>query len=313
MHTRVGSSFFLIDMPNNNLPLSVTDQITLLKGRGLVFNDEISAAHFLFNNNFYRLKSYMHIFHAPDKHFLKNIFFEDILELYHFDRDLRSLIFNATEEIEIAFRTQIISQYSMSYGGHWYLDEIYFRNHSLHFNFLEKLYDNIESSTEDFMVPYKKQISVSSCWMVPACWISFEVMSFRQLSMLYQNLYRNDKCKKDVAVHFGIKSPLVLENWMHCMSLIRNICAHHGRLWNRTIPKNIELLNSCSEPFIQISNIRTDKIYAYICCMLYLLNKIEPQNNFKLQLFKLFEKYPSTKLNLMGFPQGWESEPLWKI
>ncbi|MDV0447447.1 hypothetical protein MsAg5_13380 [Methanosarcinaceae archaeon Ag5] len=299
---------------NNNLPLSVDNQTILLMNRGLIIRDQTYVENFLLNNTFYRLKNYTRPFqdNSLEGHpFVNNTCFEDVLDVYNFDIDLRSLIFKATEKIEIAFRTQLIQHYSLAYGAHWYLDEKHFRSQSSYTIFLADFFNTLQRSTEDFIEPYKMK-SGSTCWMVPACWISFEIISLGKLSKLFTNLYQSDSCKKKIADHFKIKSPLVLENWIYCISVVRNICAHHGRLWNRTIPMDIEFLKkTCSGSFIQNLNIPSNKIYAYICAIQYLLNAIDPENDFKIGLFDLFEKNPSINLSEMGFPIDWRSEAFW--
>ena len=100
-------------------PLSITDQIAKLKKRGLNFNDERKAAHYLSNISYYRLRAYTYPFQDnsdPNHQFIKEICFEEIIELYVFDRRLRLLVFNAIEKIEIALRTKIVYEFSMANG-----------------------------------------------------------------------------------------------------------------------------------------------------------------------------------------------------
>jgi Abortive infection bacteriophage resistance protein len=147
---------------------------------------------------------------------------------------------------------------------------------------------------------------------MPPCWVCFEIMTFGHLSNLFKNLEHTNQCKKNIASFFGLKSPELLENWIHCLSSIRNICAHHSRLWNRNIAVNIELPKKPLNPFIQNESVRPDKLYAPICCILYLLNVIEPNNTFKKELIELLTKY-SINTSPMGFPSNWKQESFWKI
>ena len=117
-------------------PISISEQIEKLKDRGLSFLDEKKAANYLSNISYYRLRAYTYPFQDndnPDHPFVQKIDFEDIIELYVFDRRLRLLIFNAIEKIEIALRTQIIYHFSLAYGAYWHLkpelcnNALYFR------------------------------------------------------------------------------------------------------------------------------------------------------------------------------------------
>ena len=101
--------------------ISIPDQISKLKARGLRFGDEAKAANYLSNISFYRLRAYTYPFqdnNDPEHPFIKQVSFEEILRLYVFDRQMRLLLFNALEKIEIAFRTQIIYEYAMAHGAY---------------------------------------------------------------------------------------------------------------------------------------------------------------------------------------------------
>src|SRR5674476_641863 len=118
-------------MKYTKLPISIPYQISKLKQRGLSFADEQKAANYLSNISFYRLRAYTYPFqdnNEANHPFIKKVSFEDIMHLYVFDRQLRLLLFNAIEKIEIAFRTQIIYQYAMVHGSHWHLKRELYTN-----------------------------------------------------------------------------------------------------------------------------------------------------------------------------------------
>jgi abortive infection bacteriophage resistance protein len=109
-------------------PLPIIRQISKLKSRGLLFDDEELAAYYLANISYYRLRAYTFPFQdnyneANDHCFLRNdIRFGDITDLYNFDSRLRSLIFSAIEKIEISLRTKIVYEYSIeTKDSHWFL------------------------------------------------------------------------------------------------------------------------------------------------------------------------------------------------
>src|ERR1700755_1867919 len=132
-------------------PLSILQQIALLKQRKLVFKDETRAFHYLSNISYYRLRAYTYPFQdntKPDHPFIKPVTFEDILDLYLFDRRLRLLVFDALEKIEIALRTKIIYQYALNYGSHWYENMSLYRNRQRFIYDMNKLYDEVNRSSE---------------------------------------------------------------------------------------------------------------------------------------------------------------------
>ena len=100
-------------------PLLYAEQLRLLTGRGLIINDVISAELYLQHISYYRLSAYMIPFQGTKDVFNADTTFEKIVDLYVFDRELRLLVLDATERIEIAVRSQIIYQMAHKYGSHW--------------------------------------------------------------------------------------------------------------------------------------------------------------------------------------------------
>lgn len=140
--------------------------------------------------------------------------------------------------------------------------------------------------------------------------MSLEVSSIGLLSKFFSNL-NNDLCKQKITLNFGIKDIDILENWMLCFSLLRNICAHHGRVWNRRMTQ-ITLLRKPNNIYIENKNLRPYKIYGYIVQMHYILNIISPQHDFKSRLIQLIQHCPLAQEKEMGFPDGWQNEIFWQ-
>lgn len=297
-------------MKYTKVALPISEQIESLKNRGLTIQDEQKASHYLSNISYYRLRAYTYPFqdnNDSNHPFIKKVSFEQIIQLYVFDRQLRLLIFNAIEKIEIALRTQIIYQYSLMYGSHWHLNPSLYNNSVYFAEQIASLNKEIDRSNEAFIKHYKKTYTAPK---EPPCWMSLEVSSMGLLSKIFANL-KKDNCKKSVAFHFGLKDEDLLKNWMFCFSILRNICAHHGRIWNRRFPE-IQLPRKPLNEFIANKNIHTNKIYASICCINYILNTISPYHDFKSKLLLLMQNCPLAQEKEMGFPKDWQSEALWQ-
>ncbi|MCL2141725.1 MAG: Abi family protein [Methanimicrococcus sp.] len=291
---------------NKNV-LTVAQQVDKLKNESLLFKDESWAMSYLGNHNFYRLQGYMHHFQDRRSHkFSSCLYFEDIINVYEFDSELRLLLFEATGKIEISLRNQLINYYSLEHGSHWYLKSHLFRNENNHKNFLQFLSSKMNDSDEAFIKHYKEKYDIPS---EPACWMIMELISFGYLSRLFSNLNFSD-CKSKIVEYYGLSSYEVLENWLHCITFIRNKCAHHNRLWNKNCSYNIKIPKKTNHSFVQNKNIENNKLYAYICCISYLLNVINPDNCFKKSFIDLFDKY-HIQLEGMGFPKDWEDDPFW--
>jgi abortive infection bacteriophage resistance protein len=104
----------------NKSPLTFLDQIALLKIRGMHFDNESKALLYLQEISYYRLSAYFLPYQTEKDTFEKQITFEQVLKTYTFDRELRLLVFDCIERIEVAIRTQFIYQMAIQYNdSHW--------------------------------------------------------------------------------------------------------------------------------------------------------------------------------------------------
>jgi len=304
-------NLFQMPMQFNKPAISLADQVARLKSRGLKIADETEAELCLANISYYRLRAYTYPFqdNTDTNHaFVISISFDDIIELYKFDRRLSQLIFAALEKIEIALRTQIIHHWAMAYGSHWQLEPALYRDPMKFANQINSLQTEINRSHETFIEHYKNTYTTPS---EPPAWMSLEVSSFGLLSQIFSNLKKGNE-KLAIANHFGLNDLSILENWMLCFSNIRNICAHHGRLWNRRLTAHIKFPNNPQNTFIAIRQIYPYKLYAALCCVQYMLNTIIPANGFKTELIDLMKTCPLAQEKEMGFPANWLDENFWK-
>lgn len=261
--------------------------------------------------SYYRLRAYTYPFqdnHNPAHPFVVDIGFDDIFDLYSFDHLLRSEVFNMLGIIEIAFRTQIIYQFSQEHGSHWQTDPALYRDPMKFANQLNSLQEEIRRSNEDFIDHYRKKYTDPN---EPPSWMSLEVSSFGLLSKIFQNLAKG-KAKINVAKYFGINDISIIENWLLCFSNVRNICAHHSRLWNRRLTAKPKLPYVTKYPFISNHDIYPNKIYATLCCMLYILKIIRPEMDYTAKIKTILMSCPMCELSEMGIPNNWEQEDFWK-
>jgi abortive infection bacteriophage resistance protein len=298
-------------MNYNKPPLSISDQIALLESRGLKIPNRPRTKHYLQHISYYRLRAYTHSFQdnsSVNHPFIVEMTFDEIIELYIFDRELRLLLMDAIERIEIAIRTQIIYEFSMRYDSHWFMDERKFINRHQFKRDFESLEREVNRSTETFIRHYKDKYATPP---MPPAWMSLEVTSFGLLSKFYENL-KSDVAKKNVAKHFGLGKPIVLESWLHSISFIRNIVAHHGRLWNRVVTKRPMNPRVTHNTWLEDVTVPENKLYFSLCCIQYLLKTVNPTNSFNKRLAELLSKNSKiVNIHDMGFPVNWENEPLW--
>ena len=294
----------------NKQPISIADQISILKSRGLMFDNEQEAVEHLKIISYFRLASYWKPMESDKlKHIFKpNSKFENVVTLYNFDKELRTLIFSAIQSIEIALRTKIIQIVSSNYGAFWFTEKSLFTNTTIFSKCLLNIEEELKRSKEDFLIEHFAKYDNPP---YPPAWKTLEVSSFGTLSKLYCNLADNN-LKKQIARELGLPQHLYLESWIKSLSVLRNCIAHHARIWNRKYPWKPQIPQKLQSPWIQNSTISHEKLYAQLCCIGYLLNAIHPNNNFKQKLKILLSKYSIVDISAMGFPKLWYNEALWK-
>ena len=300
--------------------LRISDQIEKLKNRGLTINDEENAKNVLSTISYYRLRAYTYPFqdnNNSEHPFLRKIDFNAIISLYRFDQKLRILVFDAMEKIEVALRTQIVYQYAMTYGSHWHMKrELYNTNKNyrgeyyfdLHINTIK---NEIERSSEKFIEHYKENYDTPP---MPPSWMSLEVVSMGTLSKIYKSLKISD-AKKEISRKFDLPNPYILENWMLSFSHLRNICAHHSRLWNRRLTTNIKLPNNAKNTFYtktEIKQILPYKIFPVLLAINYMLKAIDSKSHFGADLKTLMSSCPLEQESAMGFIKKWQENPFWE-
>lgn len=299
-------------IPYAKSALSYTDQLQQLKDRGLLIEDDSKALHILENISYYRLSGYWHpLLSSPKSEhtFNPNSSFTNVFKLYCFDRELRKLILGELEKIEIAVRAKMIYLFWHSHGSFWYNDKNLFKDTDKFSTSIYKLKEEKKRSDEEFIKSFYRKYSDQ---MPPSCMI-LEISSFGQLSNLYSNIKPN-RSKRAVANYFGLDDN-TFASWLHSFCYIRNICAHHSRLWNKemrispTIPTSPinKFLISKSTNGLPINN----KVYFILSMIVYLLDIINPKSTFKFRLKELLKAYPNVDVTAMGFPTNWEQESLW--
>lgn len=291
--------------------LTIDKQIGKLKSRGLKIKDEKKVKDYLSNISYYRLRAYTYPFqdNTDPKHpFILDISFEDIIDIYVFDRRLRMLIFNAIEKIEVAVRTKIIYHYSVSCGSHWYENLDNFKDKQKFDKNISKLCEEVKRSKETFIDHYKKKYTEP---VNPPAWMSLEVVTIGLLSKFYNNLINSPE-KKIIAKEFGLPHYKFLESWLHCITHLRNISAHHSRIWNRRFTLIPKLPRNTSYYLLTNHNFHINKLYPQLCIINYLLKIISPESDFVVNIKNLISEFEVINIQEMGFPENWLEEEIWK-
>ena len=294
--------------------LTVQQQIAQLQARGLVIDDLAEATHFLSQVSYYRLSGYWWSLQSDkvNHHFKPGARFRQALNLYLFDRELRLLVFDVIERLEIGFRTRMIYELSLAHGAWWFEDVSLFANSQLFVENLSKIKQEVSRSKEIFVRNHLSRYHLDARF--PPAWKTLEIVSFGQLSKIYKNLdHRRAPVKDQIANNLRVANHTYLQSWLQSISDIRNTCAHHSRLWNRHFPAVPKLLSKPPLPWIVDVPPRPEHntLYVALCCMKYLLNTISPGSQFGQRLEDFLTKYPTVDNRAMGFTDNWRMEPLW--
>ncbi len=220
--------------------------------------------------------------------------------------------FNVIEKIEISLRTKLIYQLSHDYSPWWFQDTNLFKDTPALIKSLEKIREEVDRSKDTFIKEHKKQYKYDLRF--PPSWKTLELSSLGGLSKLYGNLKNTIPAKDQIANDFGAVNHTFLPSWLQSISQIRNLCAHHSRLWNKNLPGTVKLLPKPPNQWIVDvpKQHEFQRLYIHICLMKYLLNTIIPKNDFSVKLKALMDQYDNIDPNALGFKENWRSEALWE-
>lgn len=299
--------------------LSLQEQADLLmKERGLIADRESLIRH-LREVGYYRLSGYWYIFKRcnaaeaedpSDERFIEGTAFEEIWSLYTFDRQLRLVTLDAIERVEVYFRTQLAYELAKETGAFGYLDKksLPRLDKNGYDNFMNHCRNEYERSREPFVLHFKRKYGDTEG--MPPYWIMVNIMDFGTMLRLYRGAPA--RVRNGIANRIGV-SVQVLESWLVALNTTRNICAHHGRLWNRGIGTRpiiptVKKYPEWHQPF----EVRADKTCGILTILSFLLERVAPDTSWRTKLFALLDTGSADELDRMGFTEGWKESPLWK-
>lgn len=303
--------------------LPVTDQLELLRQRGLIVTDAEAAERALSRIGYYRISGYWYPMRRPnplggrEDQFINGASFGDAFDLYVFDKKLRLLFLDAIERIEVALRVAI----ALSLGARdpWFhrdpakLDarftapNLRSRN-SRHDEWLARLDSSVARSKEEFVRHFQRRYSSEPIW------IAIELWDFGQLSHFISGMALGDRDR--LATQMGLPKSSLLTSWVRAINDLRNVCAHHGRLWNRvfvstpSLPRPGEIAD-----LDHLRNVPASKLYAVAAVLRYLLLSSYPASEWSARLkahLLTFPQSPLLNINATGFPEGWQQLRLWR-
>ena len=319
--------------------LSFDQQLDLLKARGLEVTDDTAALAYLTRIGYYRLSAYWYPLRRPlisqdpatlklkvtrEDQFCLGIKFEHALSMYVFDKRLRLLLLDAIERIEVSMRVDI----SHTLGrrdtfAHMNAEMLHGnftkkRNHfgqTAYQDWITKYNKVLARSKEDFFKHYKKNYGLP----LPI-WVSVELWDFGMLSTFYKGMQAADKSA--IAAKYCLEDFTVMESWLRTLNFVRNVAAHHSRLWNKNLvdqpklPKTGEI--AAFDPIVNAPHVSQEvstRLYSVICILIHMLKIISPSSSWRDRMREMIDQFPqvpSLSISDMGFPVQWQHQNFWQ-
>lgn len=292
------------------------DLAQLLLDRGMS-GDRDQIERNLRRVSYYRLSGYWYPYRrfdsdTADAHrldeFVPRTLFRDIVDRYEFDVELRSIVFRKIGEFEIAFRSAVAHEHSIRHGPFGYVENpasmpgLTVEGHA---SILATVQRERSRSSVEFVRHFNAKYG-GDHWYMPV-WMVAELMSFGTVLTWYRK--SSQEIRRAVAKRFGIHDNIMV-SWVRAIHAVRNVCAHHGRLWNRVL--GVKPMIPRDTAWHSLVEIQNDRVFSVLTILAYLSEDETTLNAWRTDLESLFERYPGIPLDRLGFPTEWKKSLLWK-
>ena len=255
----------------------------------------------------YRLKGYwFHVVHPTTKQFPPGYTFEQLTQRCEFDRELRAAAIAAIDRLEVAIRTAMANYLSLAHSPHWFLETSIFkptRRWGMG-RFIKKIEDEVDRSKgKRFVGHYLDRYGEP---YLPPSWVISECVSFGLWSHTF-SILRSATDKKAISKKFGVDQVDVFESWMHTLTVVRNIAAHHGQFLRVKLGVAPATYKAKS---IKFGNHKS--FFSAATVIQYLLRQTDLPHTWLDDLDAIFSKYPLVDKADMGFPADWKTSAGWQ-
>lgn len=273
---------------------TAAQRIAHLSSRGLVIADPNTAAHEIELIGYERLRIYFlsrRQLAVPGRPFFPGISDQHILRLYDCDMRLRDVSFAAVGQFELLLRNTISEALSDAHGSHPYDAIGAFRDGAARLDALQTLVGVYARSKDQRAKHYRQTYSDP---VLPPIWTMKEFLTFGAAARLFQCL--NGTIKTKIATQFGVRSDLIFTSWLECLVDLRNICAHHDRLFNRSFQKQPATLRNPRLPVAP-----PNKLKAVLECLDHLLNQRGIPSQVTADIGAIIAAYPEVRAAEAGY------------
>ena len=285
---------------------TIEEQLDILRSRGLTIDNEAQAKDFLLHNNYYRISGYSLTLRKNDI-FSKSATFQNIVDIYHFDHELRHILLQYLEVIEVQMKSIYTYEFTKIHGPAGYLDEAFFTDKARHKEIIDKA-----NQQKTQRLPHEAYLKhfVNDLQQDIPLWAYVDLLTISDISFLYS--ISEQPIKDAVARAFGLtmnKGAAILGSYMHSMTIIRNLCAHGSRIYNRLFEQKPSL-NKREKALLRINN-DGELDNAHFYGFLLVMKRILPTDKFsemKNSIISLTGKYPFVRMDYYGFRSDWQQK-----
>lgn len=319
--------------------LSVNQQVERLKAHDLEIPDENHASKVLAAIGYYRLTGYLYPFRMSEEYvdaedrtqvrvlsdYRSGTRLSHAEEIIDFDRRLRLLVLDGLERIEVAVRMRI--GYVLGRASPFaYEDPTRFMKAftsdvtdirdpkpSRHMQWLQRVGARQASSDEKFVEHFREKYDDK----MPV-WALTEILELGHLSVLYRGMNQVDA--EEIALALGVPTKKLMASWLASLNYVRNVSAHHARLFNR------KLQNAPSRPKVGLipvlDHLRDSEhpkqvygTYNALAVIAYLLPSFDPDSDWAARLTTLLRDFPTSDpltIESLGAPRDWDALELWR-
>ena len=283
---------------------TIEEQLKILRSRGLNIGNETLARDFLLHNNYYRVSGYSLTLRKNDV-FFKSATFQNIIDIYNFDHELRHILLQYLEVIEVKMKSVYVYEFTKVHGPTGYLDESFFTNKIKHREILDKA-----NQQKTQRLPHEAYLKhfVNDLHQDIPLWAYIDLFTISDISFLYS--ISEPSIKDAIAREFGLtmnKGSFILGNYMHSMTIIRNLCAHGSRIYNRLFEQKPSLNKQEKALLIKNKNGELDNAHFY--GFLLIMKRLLPTDKFcemKNSIILLTQRYPFVRMDYYGFRNDWQ-------
>ena len=315
----------------------IETNIQILKVRGMVFADEAYAQRCLSRIGYYRLSAYWYPFRdfcaLPAEEgrlvrcdrFVPGTTFEQALDFYLYDKEIRLMLSDALERIEIGMRASLVDVLGAR-GAHAHRDP---RSYSAHLtapdentgeipldNFLQGLDAAFDRSKEEFAKHFRRTYSGK-----PPIWVAVGGWDWGNLAYTFRYLSSKNMTLICSSIDPALEQKTLI-SWMASLNEVRNACAHHSRLWNKALtnrpgfqkPGQLPDFDHMRNGRGKIDDHHSTRLYGALVAIIFMMKRLHPKTEWHQRFAALVAENDRPKeisTLTAGFPEGWRDAPIW--